>query len=382
MVQDFGWTKEIEDRLLAPVPTRLIAAEKIVAGVIQGVIAAAFVLPIARLVMGPIPALTLSHAGEVLLIVLLGSTGVLVARHVARHRDRAAADRSDVQRHHRADVVLRMRVLSVARTRRRARDEVPRADQSDGLRRRRNARRADAERAAHAARRRRRRAASSSRRCSGRSACGASTSARSDERSSPSDDPIDALSGAARRGEAHSARRASRADRVRARHRRRRRASRACASSCSRTSTSADSSSTRTTRAGKGRELLATHRAAMCFHWQPLEVQVRVEGRGRGRERRRGGRVLRVARARKPDRRVGVDPEPPDERARAISTRASPRSRARFAGEPVPRPPHWSGFRVVPRAIEFWKGMPSRLHVRARLQRVRDDGWSVELLYP
>lgn len=73
MVQDFGWTKEIEDRLLAPVPTQLVAAEKIVAGMIQGIIAAAFVLPIARLVMGPIPDFTLTHAGEVLLIVLLGS---------------------------------------------------------------------------------------------------------------------------------------------------------------------------------------------------------------------------------------------------------------------------------------------------------------------
>ncbi len=73
MVQDFGWTKEIEDRLLAPVPTRLVAAEKIVSGMIQGVIAAAFVLPIARLVMGPIPSLTLSHAGEVALVLLLGS---------------------------------------------------------------------------------------------------------------------------------------------------------------------------------------------------------------------------------------------------------------------------------------------------------------------
>ncbi len=73
MVQDFGWTKEIEDRLLAPVPTGLIAAEKIIAGTIQGVIAAAFVLPVARLVMGPIPALTLSHAGEVLLVGVLGS---------------------------------------------------------------------------------------------------------------------------------------------------------------------------------------------------------------------------------------------------------------------------------------------------------------------
>jgi ABC-2 type transport system permease protein len=73
MVQDFGWTKEIEDRLLAPVPTQLIAAEKIVSGMIQGLIAAGFVLPIARLVMGPIPQLTIAHGGEVLIIALLGS---------------------------------------------------------------------------------------------------------------------------------------------------------------------------------------------------------------------------------------------------------------------------------------------------------------------
>jgi len=73
MVQDFGWTKEIEDRLLAPVPTFVIAGEKIVAAMIQGVIAAAFVLPVARLVMGPIPGLTLAHGGAVALIVLLGS---------------------------------------------------------------------------------------------------------------------------------------------------------------------------------------------------------------------------------------------------------------------------------------------------------------------
>jgi ABC-2 type transport system permease protein len=73
MVQDFGWTKEIEDRLLAPVPTYLVAAEKIVSGVIQGLIAAAVVLPIARLVMGPIPELTLTHGGQVLLVAILGS---------------------------------------------------------------------------------------------------------------------------------------------------------------------------------------------------------------------------------------------------------------------------------------------------------------------
>ena len=74
MVQDFGWTKEIEDRLLAPVDTWVVAAEKIMAGVIQGMIAALFILPVARLVMGPIPNLTFGHVGDVLMITLLGAT--------------------------------------------------------------------------------------------------------------------------------------------------------------------------------------------------------------------------------------------------------------------------------------------------------------------
>lgn len=74
LVQDFGWTREIEDRLLAPVPTWLVAGEKIVVGVLQGVIAAAVVLPLARLIMGPIPALTFAHAGEILGVTLLGAT--------------------------------------------------------------------------------------------------------------------------------------------------------------------------------------------------------------------------------------------------------------------------------------------------------------------
>lgn len=74
MMQDFGWTKEIEDRLLAPVPTRVVAAEKIVAAVIQALIAAIVVLPIARLIMGPIPGFSLAHGGEIIVIALLGAT--------------------------------------------------------------------------------------------------------------------------------------------------------------------------------------------------------------------------------------------------------------------------------------------------------------------
>jgi ABC-2 type transport system permease protein len=73
MVQEFGWTKEIEDRLLAPVPIWLIAAEKIVSGVLQGLVSALFVLPVARLIMGPIPNLSFAHIGDVFLITLLGA---------------------------------------------------------------------------------------------------------------------------------------------------------------------------------------------------------------------------------------------------------------------------------------------------------------------
>jgi ABC-2 type transport system permease protein len=74
MVQDFGWSREIEDRLLAPIPIPLIAAEKIVMGVLQGVIAAIVVLPVARVIMGPIPGLTLAHTGALVVVTVVGAS--------------------------------------------------------------------------------------------------------------------------------------------------------------------------------------------------------------------------------------------------------------------------------------------------------------------
>ncbi|HYS53889.1 MAG TPA: ABC transporter permease [Thermoanaerobaculia bacterium] len=71
MVADFGYTKEIEDRLLAPIPTYLVAVEKIVAGVLQGMIAALFVLPVARIIMGPIPGLTFANFGLLIVVTIL-----------------------------------------------------------------------------------------------------------------------------------------------------------------------------------------------------------------------------------------------------------------------------------------------------------------------
>jgi pyridoxamine 5'-phosphate oxidase len=54
---------------------------------------------------------------------------------------------------------------------------------------------------------------------------------------------------------------------------------------------------------------------------------------------------------------------------------------ARFGDAPIPRPPNWSGFRVIPERIEFWKNMPSRLHVRHVFSREGTE-WAVSRLYP
>jgi len=130
----------------------------------------------------------------------------------------------------------------------------------------------------------------------------------------------------------------------------------------------------------KGRELLASHRAALCFHWQLLEVQVRVEGRVEAvsdadadayfASRARGSQIGAWASVQ----------SRPMERPGDIVARVAEVEK-RFEGTAVTRPPHWSGFLVVPERIEFWKGMPSRLHVREAYARDGEQ-WTVERLYP
>jgi pyridoxamine 5'-phosphate oxidase len=130
----------------------------------------------------------------------------------------------------------------------------------------------------------------------------------------------------------------------------------------------------------KGRELLASRRAAMCFHWQLLEVQVRVEGEvsivpeaeadAYFASRARGSQIGAWASIQS---RPMANPGDLDARIAEVERR--------FDGRPVTRPPHWSGFRIVPERIEFWKNMPSRLHVRQVYSRA-GDRWALEQLYP
>lgn len=134
-------------------------------------------------------------------------------------------------------------------------------------------------------------------------------------------------------------------------------------------------------QSNKGSDLAANPQAALLFHWKSLRRQVRIEGAvsrvdtaeadayfaSRGRDSRLGAWASDQSR-------------PLDDRARFMARFEE--MKARFEGGEVPRPPHWGGYRVEPRRIEFWRDVEHRLHERRLFTARRDGGWVEGLLYP
>ena len=131
----------------------------------------------------------------------------------------------------------------------------------------------------------------------------------------------------------------------------------------------------------KGEEILANPQAALLFHWKSLRRQVRIEG------------ALSEVSAAEADAyfasraRVSQLGSAASDQSRPLDQRTTYLDRvaalaADYPEGAIPRPPHWTGFRLDPRAIEFWLDRPNRLHDRRRFVRAMDGGWTSALLYP
>lgn len=133
-------------------------------------------------------------------------------------------------------------------------------------------------------------------------------------------------------------------------------------------------------RSRKGRQLAENPQAALCFFWQPLWEQVLVEGRVQDISDAEADaywatrpRLSQLGAWASEQSEPLVGREELEQRVADIE--------ARFGDGPVPRPPHWSGYRLVPDMIEFWSSRPGRLHERVRYHFDGDE-WRRSLVNP
>lgn len=135
-------------------------------------------------------------------------------------------------------------------------------------------------------------------------------------------------------------------------------------------------------QSSKGKQLLANPRAALALWWAPLQRQLRVEGRV---ERTTAEETAAYFASRPRDSQLGAWTSPQSEQ---IASREALQARwqevsDRFGPDgPIPPPPHWGGYRVVPSRIEFWQGRPSRLHDRLLYVLDGDGQWKRARLAP
>ncbi len=130
----------------------------------------------------------------------------------------------------------------------------------------------------------------------------------------------------------------------------------------------------------KGRQLLSNPKAALCFLWPTIDTQVRVEGAVTKVTAKEADAYFATRHRLSQIGAWASRQSEPLETPTALDERVR-KYEAEFAGKDVPRPNYWSGFRVSPERIEFWKGKPNRLHERHLYMR-QGAGWKIETIYP
>jgi len=130
----------------------------------------------------------------------------------------------------------------------------------------------------------------------------------------------------------------------------------------------------------KARALIDTPKAALLFHWKSLRRQIRIEGAVSGVSLDEADAYF-ATRGRDSQLGAWASDQSQPLPSRDLFEAQFAEMQARFEGQDVPRPPHWSGFRVTPSRIEFWQDRAHRLHERRLFTRA-GDGWTEGLLYP